>query len=81
MAPTSPKTADEVSAEPEQAVQPVEPTTEEVEEEYVPRTELGRELMEIRKRILASGGGLATWEDLEREIAERRGGTYLSDDR
>jgi hypothetical protein len=37
--------------------------------------------MAIRKRILASGGGLATWEDLEREIAERRGGTYLSDDR
>jgi len=25
------------------------------EEEYVPRTELGRRLIEIRKRILASG--------------------------
>jgi len=81
MARATPKIADEVSADPEQAARPAEPTTDGAEEEYVPRTEFGRELMAIRKRILASGGGLATWEDLEREIAERRGGTYLSDDR
>jgi hypothetical protein len=33
--------------------------------------------MEIRKRILESGQPLLeTWEDLEREVAERRGGNY-----
>jgi hypothetical protein len=48
--------------------------------EYVPRTPLGRELMAIRKRILASGQPLLdTWEDLEREVAERRGGSFGDD--
>jgi hypothetical protein len=46
-------------------------------DEYVPRTPLGRDLMEIRKRILDSGEPLLeTWDDLEREVAERRGGHY-----
>jgi hypothetical protein len=35
---------------------------------------LGRRLMEIRKKYIAVGGKLLTPEDLEREIAERRGG-------
>jgi hypothetical protein len=42
--------------------------------EYTPRTPLGRELVEIRKRIVASGQPLLDWDDLEREVAERRGG-------
>ncbi|MGH2560890.1 MAG: hypothetical protein ACRDJH_17635 [Thermomicrobiales bacterium] len=47
---------------------------------YVPRTPLGRRLMEIRAQIVASGQPLLeSWEDLEREIAERRGGTHLND--
>ena len=41
---------------------------------YVPRTELGRKLWEIRKRIVAAGKATMTWEDIEREVAERRGG-------
>jgi len=41
--------------------------------EYRPRTELGRRLLEISKRIIASGGGLRGWDAIEKEIAERRG--------
>jgi hypothetical protein len=37
------------------------------------RTSLGRRLDEIRKRIKASGQPLLSWEDIERELAERRG--------
>jgi hypothetical protein len=37
------------------------------------RTPLGRRLDEIRKRIKASGQPLLSWEDIERELAERRG--------
>jgi hypothetical protein len=42
--------------------------------EYTPRTALGRELVEIRKSIVASGQHLLDWDELEREVAERRGG-------
>jgi hypothetical protein len=42
-------------------------------EEFHPRTPLGRELWEIRQRVLESGEPLLDWEDLERELAERRG--------
>lgn len=37
---------------------------------------LGRRLMEIRKKSIAEGGKLLTPEELEGEIAERRGGVY-----
>ena len=37
---------------------------------------LGRRLMEIRKKFIAEGGKLLTPDELEREIAERRGGVY-----
>ena len=37
---------------------------------------LGCRLMEIRKKFIAEGGKLLTPEELEREIAERRGGVY-----
>ncbi|HEY2289963.1 MAG TPA: hypothetical protein VGM86_04600 [Thermoanaerobaculia bacterium] len=43
------------------------------EEEFHPRTPLGRRLWEIRKRIVESGEPLLDREDLEREVAERRG--------
>ena len=33
---------------------------------WLSRTKLGRRLSAIRKRIVAGGGGAATWEDLER---------------
>lgn len=53
----------------------------EAEIDYVPRTEFGRELLELRRRIIASGQALLTREEFERELAERRGGLYLDDDR
>jgi hypothetical protein len=40
---------------------------------YEPRTSLGRKLMVLRKQIERSGEPLLDWEDLDREIAERRG--------
>lgn len=44
---------------------------------YEPETPLGRRLMKIHEEIVASGQPLIdTWEELEREIAERRGGQF-----
>lgn len=37
------------------------------------RTPLGRRLDEIRERVKASGQPLLSWEDIDRELAERRG--------
>ncbi|NEP58140.1 MAG: hypothetical protein F6K31_14145 [Symploca sp. SIO2G7] len=37
-------------------------------------TPLGKKLQEIRAQIIASGTPLLTIEDVEREVAERRGG-------
>lgn len=45
------------------------------EMEYVPQTPLGKRLWEIRQRIVDSGEPLLDWEGIEREVAERRGGT------
>ena len=42
---------------------------------YKPRTPLGRRLWEIRSRITASGEPLLGWEEIGREVAERRGET------
>ena len=51
-------------------------------EPYRPRTDLGRALMEIHQRILASGQPLLTdWDDLGREIADRRAGVIDDTDR
>ena len=44
-------------------------------ENYVSKTALGKQLREIRARIVSSGEPLLNWDDLEIEIAERRGGT------
>ena len=40
---------------------------------YKPRTPLGQKLMRIRERIVASGGRLLSWEEIEYEIAAWRG--------
>jgi hypothetical protein len=37
------------------------------------RTRLGEQLLRIREQIVASGEPLLSWEDVEREVAERRG--------
>lgn len=49
------------------------------EPEFQPKTSLGRRLWALRQQILASGEPLLDWEDLEREIAERRGGVSERD--
>jgi len=41
---------------------------------YVPRTPLGRKLVELRRAYVEEGGELLDWEGIEREVAERRGG-------
>jgi hypothetical protein len=43
------------------------------EEVYQPRTALGRRLMSIRAKIVASGEPLLNWQEIEQEVAERRG--------
>jgi hypothetical protein len=40
---------------------------------YRPRTSLGQRLWSIRARLIASGEPLLTWDDIDRELAERRG--------
>ncbi|GAA6618400.1 hypothetical protein [Scytonema sp. NUACC26] len=42
--------------------------------EFVPQTDLGKKLWEIRQRIVASGVPLLSDEELEQKLAERRGG-------
>lgn len=39
---------------------------------YQPRTELGRKLLALRAKIVASGIPLLNWDDAEREITEMR---------
>ncbi len=43
------------------------------DEEFRPSTPLGRRLREIRERIVASGERLLSWDEVERELAARRG--------
>jgi len=38
-----------------------------------PRTELGRRLWDIRRRIVTSGVPLLDWDQIEAEVAARRG--------
>jgi len=38
-----------------------------------PRTDLGRQLWKLRRRIVASGEQLLNCDDIDREVAARRG--------
>ena len=40
---------------------------------YAPRTLLGEKLLAIREKILATGAPLLNQDEIEQEIAERRG--------
>jgi hypothetical protein len=51
------------------------PERHEALEEYVPRTPLGQRLWQIRQEVIESGEPLLDWDDVEKEIAERRGGS------
>jgi hypothetical protein len=41
--------------------------------ERTPRTPLGKKLLEIRRRIVASRRPLLSWDDVGQEIIEQRG--------
>ena len=69
-----------VSGSPATAAPGLQPTTNDHIEAhqqdlltYRPRTPLGQRLWNIRARIIASGEPLLTWDDIDRELAERRG--------
>lgn len=47
--------------------------------EVAPRTALGRDLLAIRERIVASGQPLLDWDGIEREVTDRRGGREQND--
>lgn len=49
-------------------------------QDFEPQTELGRELWEIRRRAIAAGMKLLDADELEREIAERRGSLVVVKD-
>ena len=40
---------------------------------FEPKTLLGRRLWSIRKKIVASGETLLGWDEIEKEVAARRG--------
>jgi hypothetical protein len=40
---------------------------------FKPKTPLGRQLWYIRKRIVASGETILGWDEIEKEVAVRRG--------
>lgn len=42
---------------------------------------MGRRLDELRERIKASGTPLLSWEEIDRELSERRGEARFEDDR
>ena len=50
---------------------------DEVTANFVPKTEFGRRMLALRAEIVRSGIPMLSDDDLDREIAERRGGTAL----
>jgi len=48
-----------------------------VELDDVPQTALGRLAVAARREYFASGGHPLSRDEIEREVAERRGGTHL----
>ncbi len=45
-----------------------------IEAEEPARTQLGRELRELRTRVVSSGAPLLDWDEIEEDVASRRGG-------
>ncbi|CAK0778440.1 hypothetical protein CCP4SC76_650007 [Gammaproteobacteria bacterium] len=43
---------------------------------FQPRTELGRKLIELRRIYIQNGGKLLTWDELDEEMCRRRGGVF-----
>lgn len=49
-------------------------TGDAVVDHYRPRTELGRRLIERRRAYVQAGGKLSSWEEIDAEVRDRRGG-------
>ena len=49
--------------------------------DFFPRTTLARRLWELRQKIVASGEPLLSWDEIERELQERRGEQDFGEDR
>ncbi|PZN80386.1 MAG: hypothetical protein DM484_09905 [Candidatus Methylumidiphilus alinenensis] len=49
-------------------------TGDAVVDRYQPRTELGHKLIELRRAYVESGGKLMTWDEINAEVREHRGG-------
>ncbi len=47
-----------------------------LESDFVPQTPLAKKLWKIRQQAIADGMKLLSEEELEQELAERRGGYY-----
>jgi hypothetical protein len=53
----------------------LEPVTgDAVTDHYQPRTDLGRKLIELRRAFIREGGKLLSWDELDEEMRQRRGG-------
>lgn len=50
-----------------------ESQTRQIGSTFEPKTPLGKRLWSIRKRIVASGETLLGWDEIEKEVAARRG--------
>lgn len=50
------------------------PIGDAVVDTYQPRTELGRKLIELRRAYIQAGGKLLSWDEINAEVRERRGG-------
>ncbi len=72
--PAQPAAAQPAAAQPlpESPAEP--PTGDPVVDDYRPRTELGRDLLALRRAYVRDGGKLFSWEEIEAEVADRRGG-------
>jgi len=57
----------------------VPPAILRVDSRYRARTDLGQRLRKIRLRIVASGIRLLSWDEIEKEIAERREDSRATD--
>lgn len=55
-------------------IKPLSLTGDRVVDHYQPRTDLGRKLIELRRAHAQQGGKLLSWEEIDAEVRERRGG-------
>lgn len=50
------------------------PTGDAVSDSYQARTDLGRKLLALRRAHVQAGGRLLSWDEIDAEVSERRGG-------